>query len=77
MYGCSPKINKQMQIERNGWNFKGAEVRCGYAPDVFVPGMNAATREGWLVNVDCTGNHISSIAFGLKKVIIVPEELVY
>jgi hypothetical protein len=48
-----------------------------YAPDVFVPGTNAATREGWLVNVDCTGSRISSIAFGLKKVIIVPEELVY
>ena len=45
--------------------------REGLTSDVFVSSVNAITKEGQLVCIDCTGNRVSSIIFGPKKVIIV------
>ena len=39
--------------------------------DVFISGTNALTMDGQLVNVDGTGNRVSAMIFGPKKVIIV------
>lgn len=44
--------------------------REGLTSDVFVSSVNAITKEGQLVCIDCTGNRVSSIIFGPKKVII-------
>ncbi len=47
------------------------KYREGYFADVMVSSTNAITKEGQLVNIDCTGNRTSQIVFGPKKVIIV------
>ena len=39
--------------------------------DVFLSGTNALTLDGWLLNVDGTGNRVAAMTFGPKKVIIV------
>jgi L-lactate utilization protein LutB len=39
--------------------------------DVFLTGSNAVTMEGELVNVDGTGNRVSAMVFGPKKVIVI------
>ncbi len=45
--------------------------RQGMVADVLVTGVNAITRQGQLVNVDCSGNRAAGVLFGPKKVIIV------
>jgi len=45
--------------------------REAFTADYFVTSTNAITRTGELVNLDCTGNRTSAIAFGPKRVIIV------
>ena len=45
--------------------------REGLTSDVFVTSVNAVTKTGCLVCMDCTGNRVSSIIFGPKKVIVV------
>lgn len=44
--------------------------REGLTSDVFISSVNAVTKEGQLVLMDCTGNRVSSVIFGPKKVII-------
>jgi len=39
--------------------------------DVFLCSSNAITEDGKLVNIDSTGNRVSSMIFGPKKVIVV------
>ncbi|ACM61451.1 YkgG family uncharacterized protein [Caldicellulosiruptor bescii] len=39
--------------------------------DILVTSTNAITKNGELVNVDCSGNRVSAMIFGPKKVIIV------
>lgn len=39
--------------------------------DLFLSGTNAVTMNGWLVNIDATGNRVGSMFFGPKKVVIV------
>ena len=39
--------------------------------DLFLTGINAITLDGWLVNVDGTGNRVAAMIFGPKKVIAV------
>lgn len=39
--------------------------------DYFISGTNAITRNGELVNVDCSGNRVSAMIYGPKRVIIV------
>ena len=44
--------------------------REGLTSDVFISSVNAITKEGQLILMDCTGNRVSSVIFGPKKVII-------
>lgn len=66
-----PKYNF---IDRyNAGSFDGM-IECyreGLTSDVFVTSVNAVTKEGQLVCIDCTGNRVSSLIFGPKKVIVV------
>lgn len=39
--------------------------------DYFISGTNAITRNGELVNVDCSGNRVAAMIYGPKRVIIV------
>ena len=39
--------------------------------DLFLAGANAVTLSGCLVNIDATGNRVSSMLFGPRKVIVV------
>lgn len=43
----------------------------GLTSDVFVSSVNAVTKEGQLICMDCTGNRVSSLIFGPEKVIVV------
>lgn len=45
--------------------------REGFTADFFVTSSNAITKDGEIINMDCTGNRTGSIAFGPKRVIIV------
>ena len=38
--------------------------------DVFLTSTNALTLDGYLVNVDGTGNRVSAMTFGPKKVLV-------
>ena len=38
--------------------------------DVFVSSVNAITRDGRIVNVDSSGNRVSAISFGPRKVVL-------
>ncbi len=46
-------------------------MRQSLLADVLLTGTNAITRNGELVNLDCSGNRVSDMIFGPKKVIIV------
>jgi len=46
-------------------------MRQSLLADVLLTGTNAITRQGELVNLDCSGNRVSAMIFGPKKVIIV------
>jgi len=39
--------------------------------DYFVTGTNAITKQGELVNIDCTGNRTSAMSFGPERVIVI------
>jgi len=39
--------------------------------DIFITGSNALTTSGELINIDHTGNRVSAILFGPKKVFII------
>ena len=39
--------------------------------DLFLTGTNALTLNGWLINIDATGNRVASMFFGPKQVIVV------
>jgi len=39
--------------------------------DYFLSGTNAITKNGELVNVDCSGNRVAAMIYGPKRVIIV------
>ncbi|MHC1734288.1 MAG: lactate utilization protein [Erysipelotrichaceae bacterium] len=45
--------------------------RRGLSADVFLMSSNAVTLEGELVNTDGTGNRVSALIFGPKKVFVV------
>ena len=44
-----------------------AELLC----DVFISGSNAVTLDGFLFNVDASGNRVAALSFGPKKTIVV------
>jgi len=56
--GISPE--ESMSIRRK-------QLTC----DLFLTGINAITMDGWLVNVDGSGNRIAAMTFGPQKVIAV------
>lgn len=39
--------------------------------DYFISGTNAITRNGELVNVDCSGNRVAAMIYGPKRIVIV------
>lgn len=44
--------------------------RQALTADVFVSSVNAITRDGRIVNIDSSGNRVSAISFGPRKVIL-------
>lgn len=46
-------------------------MRQSMLADYLVTGTNAITKNGELVNIDCSGNRVASMIFGPKKVIII------
>lgn len=48
-----------------------ATIRQSYFADFYLMGTNAITLDGQLINIDGTGNRVSALAYGPKKVIIV------
>ena len=46
-------------------------MRQGMMADYLVTGCNAITKQGELVNRDCTGNRVSGMIFGPRNVILV------
>lgn len=46
-------------------------MRQSLLADVLLTSTNAITRQGELVNLDCSGNRVAGMIFGPKKVIIV------
>ena len=46
-------------------------LRQAFTSDVYLMGTNAITLNGELLNVDGTGNRVTALCFGPKKVIVV------
>lgn len=46
-------------------------MRRGLLADSFIAGVNGISRDGWLVNMDGTGNRVAAITFGPENVILV------
>lgn len=53
------------------WEDTVDAYRQGLLSDYFVCGTNAITRNGELVNIDCSGNRVAAMIFGPKRVIII------
>lgn len=58
------------------YNQPSFEIICekykeAYTADFFVTSTNAITRQGELVNIDCTGNRVGPMSFGPNKVIVI------
>ncbi len=51
-------------------NEKTEIARKHFTCDVYVSGTNAISKKGQLVNLDGTGNRVSALSFGPKKVIV-------
>ncbi len=50
---------------------KRALMRKGLTADTFIAGINAVSSDGWLVNIDGTGNRVAAMVFGPENVILV------
>jgi hypothetical protein len=50
---------------------KLAVMRRALTCDLYLAGTNAVTVNGWLVNIDATGNRVAAMIFGPHKVIVV------
>ena len=59
------------RYHQKDWDDTVQAYRDGLSSDVFVTSVNAITKDGELVVRDCTGNRLSSIVFGPKKVVII------
>jgi hypothetical protein len=46
-------------------------MRQGMLADYLITGCNAITKQGELVNRDCTGNRVAGMIFGPRQVIII------
>jgi L-lactate utilization protein LutB len=59
-WGKPLELEEKLKIRR-------ATLTC----DIFLSSSNAVTLQGQLVNIDGTGNRVSAMIFGPKKVIII------
>ena len=50
---------------------KREAMRKSLSADTFIAGINAISSDGWLVNIDGTGNRVAAICFGPENVILV------
>ena len=48
-----------------------ALIQKTFLADIFLSGTNAITENGWLFNVDATGNRVGAMFIGPKKVIVI------
>lgn len=53
------------------WEERMDAYREALLSDVFVTGVNAITRAGELVCIDCSGNRVAAMIFGPRRVIVV------
>ena len=57
------------------WHWKGGdrnnELNKAYNADIYITSTNALTLDGKLVNMDGTGNRVSSMFYGHKRVYII------
>lgn len=66
------KSHKLLDWGRANSGEEAAEIRKqSLFADVYLSSSNAVTQDGKLANIDGTGNRVSAITFGPKKVIIV------
>ena len=59
------------QHNRVLWHWTGAELQEAVTTDVYLTSVNGAAENGDLVNIDGTGNRVSSTLFGHRKVYFV------
>lgn len=50
---------------------KAALMRQGLSADTFISGINALSSDGWIVNIDGTGNRIAATVYGPRNIIFV------
>ncbi len=67
----SGKYNWIQRYRQPNFDIVLDKYREGYFADWFVTSTNAVTKNGELVNTDCTGNRVGCISFGPKKVIVI------
>jgi hypothetical protein len=73
--GLLPELAKRGHIIHDHWQSRDAEdrrltMKAQRDSDVFLASTNAVTLKGQLVNVDGTGNRVSSMIFGPEMVVI-------
>lgn len=67
----SGRYNLIDRYNQPNWQAEVEAYRQALHSDYFVCGTNAITRNGELVNIDSSGNRVSAMIFGPKRVIIV------
>ena len=69
------KIIDPFEVDSNGhWpedSIRERMMRETYFADVLIAGSNAITLDGKLVNIDGSGNRVSAMVFGPRKVVLV------
>jgi len=53
------------------WHWKGNTPAEAAAADVYISSVNGVAETGELINIDGTGNRVSSIIYGSKKVYLI------
>ncbi len=65
------RSDKYKLIDRYNCPDPHALYRDALVSDVFLTSTNAITKNGELVNMDCSGNRVAAMIFGPHKVIII------
>lgn len=50
---------------------KAVLMREGLTADTFISGINALSTDGWIVNIDGTGNRVAATIYGPRNIIFV------
>lgn len=50
---------------------KAAFMRQGLSADTFISGINGLSSDGWIVNIDGTGNRVAATVYGPRNIIFV------